>query len=59
MCHGESQEKGQEESQEEIVLALVITGEWESLSLAVKFEDDARASGHRRFWGPLRLECVT
>jgi hypothetical protein len=23
MCHGESQEKGQEESQEEIVLALV------------------------------------
>jgi hypothetical protein len=24
MCHGESQEKGQEESQEEIVLALVI-----------------------------------
>jgi hypothetical protein len=33
MCHGESQEKGQEESQEEVILALQ-HGERESLSLA-------------------------
>jgi hypothetical protein len=33
MCHGESQEKGQEESQEEVILALQL-GERESLSLA-------------------------
>jgi hypothetical protein len=34
MCHGESQEEGQEESQEEVILALN-TGERDRISLAV------------------------
>jgi hypothetical protein len=38
MCHGESQEEGQEESQEEVIL----------LPLN---EDSARESGHCRFRG--------
>jgi hypothetical protein len=44
MCHGESQEEGQEESQEEIVLALVDSASESPLSLAARFEDDARAN---------------
>jgi hypothetical protein len=38
MCHGESQEEGQEESEEEVI------------SSAFN-KDNARASGHCRFWG--------
>jgi len=34
MCHGESQEKGQEESQEEIVLALENSAGEKNFSLA-------------------------
>src|SRR5262245_38876666 len=37
MCHGESQEEGQEESQEEVIL--------------LPYEDSARESGHCRFRG--------
>jgi hypothetical protein len=42
MRHGESQEEGQEESQEEVILRPWSIGERDDLSLAAKFEDSAR-----------------
>jgi hypothetical protein len=43
MCHGESQEEGQEESQEEVILR--------------PYEDSARESGHCRFRGQQKEMC--
>jgi hypothetical protein len=52
MCHGESQEEGQEESQEEIVLALPNTASERNLTRRLLF-NTARSSRAVLFSDPM------